>query len=199
MFDMLGVFAEFEREMIVARVNAGLARAKRAIERDGQFISKAGTVRTRLGRPGALPDQIEAAAPSWPKGPTLMTVDATLLEIFDSANKAVFTGNVNAVQGDMKLTTAQLTAFFSGKAGLGLSDAGNTAGTVPANGVKGKGREKSEIVRLEARQQVVVSSPEQTATSKWADFDVKANTALLGGGPGESVVVDCRSSMRRTP
>jgi DNA invertase Pin-like site-specific DNA recombinase len=29
MFGMLGVFAEFEREMIVARVNAGLDRAKR--------------------------------------------------------------------------------------------------------------------------------------------------------------------------
>jgi DNA invertase Pin-like site-specific DNA recombinase len=29
MFGMLGVFAEFEREMIVVRVNAGLDRAKR--------------------------------------------------------------------------------------------------------------------------------------------------------------------------
>ena len=28
MFGMLGVFSEFERSMIVARVNAGLARAK---------------------------------------------------------------------------------------------------------------------------------------------------------------------------
>jgi DNA invertase Pin-like site-specific DNA recombinase len=37
MFGMLGVFAEFEREMIVARVNAGLARAKAA--------------GTKLGRP----------------------------------------------------------------------------------------------------------------------------------------------------
>jgi hypothetical protein len=61
MFGMLGVFAEFEREMIVARVNAGLARAKSAIARDGRFTSKAGKVRTRLGRPGALPAQIEAA------------------------------------------------------------------------------------------------------------------------------------------
>jgi len=68
MFGMLGVFAEFEREMIVARVNAGLARAKSAIERDGRFTSKAGKVRTRLGRPGALPDQIEAARAELAKG-----------------------------------------------------------------------------------------------------------------------------------
>jgi DNA invertase Pin-like site-specific DNA recombinase len=61
MFGMLGIFSEFEREMIVARVNAGLARAKEKIARDGKFTSKAGKVRTRLGRPGARPEQIEAA------------------------------------------------------------------------------------------------------------------------------------------
>jgi DNA invertase Pin-like site-specific DNA recombinase len=54
-------FSEFEREMICARVNAGLARAKEKIARDGRFTSKAGMVRTRLGRPGARPEQIEAA------------------------------------------------------------------------------------------------------------------------------------------
>ena len=68
LFGMLGVFAEFEREMIVARVNAGLARAKSAIARDGRFTSKAGKVRTRLGRPGAKPDQIEAARAELAKG-----------------------------------------------------------------------------------------------------------------------------------
>jgi len=51
LFGMLGVFAEFEREMLVARVNAGLARAKDALMRDGKFVSKAGRVRTSLGRP----------------------------------------------------------------------------------------------------------------------------------------------------
>jgi DNA invertase Pin-like site-specific DNA recombinase len=61
MFGMLGIFSEFEREMIVARVNAGLTRAKEKIARDGKFTSKAGKVRTRLGRPGAKPEQIEAA------------------------------------------------------------------------------------------------------------------------------------------
>jgi len=51
MFQMLGIFAEFEREMLVARVNAWLARAKDTLERDGRFVSKAGKVRTNLGRP----------------------------------------------------------------------------------------------------------------------------------------------------
>ena len=45
LFQMLGVFAELEREMIVARVNAGLSRAREAIARDGHFTSKAGKIR----------------------------------------------------------------------------------------------------------------------------------------------------------
>src|SRR5262245_51147103 len=65
MFGMLGVFAELEREMIVARVNGGLDRAKSAIARDGRFVSRAGRMRTRLGRPGAEPEKIEAARLTW--------------------------------------------------------------------------------------------------------------------------------------
>jgi DNA invertase Pin-like site-specific DNA recombinase len=61
LFQMTGAFAEFERAMIRQRVHAGLARAKDKLARDGRFISKAGTVRTRLGRPGARPEQIETA------------------------------------------------------------------------------------------------------------------------------------------
>ena len=40
MFQMLGVFAEFEREMIVARVNAGLARARRNGTKSGRAIGR---------------------------------------------------------------------------------------------------------------------------------------------------------------
>ena len=36
--------------MIVARVNAGLARAKAAIAKDGKFETKSGNIRKRLGR-----------------------------------------------------------------------------------------------------------------------------------------------------
>ena len=40
MFQMLGVFAEFEREMIVARVNAGLARARQNGTKSGKAIGR---------------------------------------------------------------------------------------------------------------------------------------------------------------
>jgi lipopolysaccharide export system protein LptA len=116
-----------------------------------------------------------------------MVVEATTLELLETANKAIFSGNVTARQGEMTLRTSQLTAFFSGKAGLGLSEPTPDADVAPPAPVAGKGKgkakaEKTEITRLEARQTVIVGSGEQSATAKWADFDVKANTALLGGG-----------------
>jgi DNA invertase Pin-like site-specific DNA recombinase len=40
MFGMLAVFGEFEREMIVARVNAGNARAKANGARSGMAIGR---------------------------------------------------------------------------------------------------------------------------------------------------------------
>jgi lipopolysaccharide export system protein LptA len=105
-----------------------------------------------------------------------MEVEANTLDLHDASNKAVFSGNVAARQGDLLLRTSELTAFYSGRASIGFAEAGNDAGA------KTKRQEKSEIVRLEARNSVIMTSKGQTATANWANFDVKANTALLGGG-----------------
>jgi DNA invertase Pin-like site-specific DNA recombinase len=62
MFQMLGVFAEFEREMIIARVNAGLDNVRDQLHRNGKFeVRKSGITKTRLGRPGAEAEKVEAA------------------------------------------------------------------------------------------------------------------------------------------
>jgi hypothetical protein len=49
-------------------VRAGLNVVKAKIERDGQFTSKAGKVRRRLGRPGAEAHKIEQARRELSKG-----------------------------------------------------------------------------------------------------------------------------------
>jgi hypothetical protein len=61
LFQITGAFAEFERSMIRQRINAGLSVIKVKLARDGKFETKRGKVRTRLGRPGAKPEKIEAA------------------------------------------------------------------------------------------------------------------------------------------
>jgi DNA invertase Pin-like site-specific DNA recombinase len=61
MFQMLGVFAEFEREMIRERVNSGLDRVRGEIDRKGVYETKAGHTIKRLGRPGAEPHKLKQA------------------------------------------------------------------------------------------------------------------------------------------
>jgi DNA invertase Pin-like site-specific DNA recombinase len=68
LFQMTGAFAEFERSMIRQRVRAGLSVIKAKIERDGRFVSKAGKVRKRLGRPGAEADKLDLARRELAKG-----------------------------------------------------------------------------------------------------------------------------------
>jgi DNA invertase Pin-like site-specific DNA recombinase len=65
---MTGAFAEFERSMIRQRVRAGLSVIKAKIEHDGKFVSKAGKVRKRLGRPGAEAHKIDLARQELAKG-----------------------------------------------------------------------------------------------------------------------------------
>jgi DNA invertase Pin-like site-specific DNA recombinase len=54
--------------MIRQRVNAGLSVIKTKIKREGRFTSKAGIVRSRLGRPGAEPEKIARARLELAKG-----------------------------------------------------------------------------------------------------------------------------------
>jgi DNA invertase Pin-like site-specific DNA recombinase len=78
MFQMLGVFAEFEREMIKARVHAGMARVKREIESKGVYPTRDGHTIRRLGRPGAEPHKIEQAKAMLAAGTGILKVARTL-------------------------------------------------------------------------------------------------------------------------
>ena len=61
LFQMLGVFAEFERELIVARTRSGLDRVRGEIEAKGKHVSKSGRTIDRLGRPSAPDAKLEKA------------------------------------------------------------------------------------------------------------------------------------------
>jgi DNA invertase Pin-like site-specific DNA recombinase len=61
LFQVTGAFAEFERAMIRLRVRNGLNSIKTKIARHGKFTTKAGIVRTKLGRPGAEAEKLDAA------------------------------------------------------------------------------------------------------------------------------------------
>jgi DNA invertase Pin-like site-specific DNA recombinase len=68
LFQITGAFGEFERSMIRQQVRAGLNVIKDKLAGDGKFISKAGKMRRKLGRPGAEPDKIQRARLELAKG-----------------------------------------------------------------------------------------------------------------------------------
>jgi lipopolysaccharide transport protein LptA len=116
-----------------------------------------------------------------PKAP--IDVDAETLEVFDQNRMAVFKGGVIAKQGDFVVRSVEMTARYTGQAGLDLSSAS----------AKSDGQKGAQLTKIEARQKVVISSTDgRTASGDWADFDVKSNTAVLGGkvivSQGKSIV-----------
>jgi lipopolysaccharide export system protein LptA len=129
-------------------------------------------------------------------------VEATTLEIQDRKHAAVYAGSVVAKQGGVTVRTEQLTAHYTGETGLAGGDTRGDAGK----------RGPAELKRIEARNGVVVTAADgQQATGEWANYDVKANTIVLGGTvetrygkqifrlpPGMRLVIDLTSGVTRT-
>jgi lipopolysaccharide transport protein LptA len=114
-------------------------------------------------------------------------VGADTLDIVDQTRQAIFRGNVVANQGGFVLRAVEVTALYSGQPGIGFDAAGGKADA-------GQG---AQLTKIEARQKGIVSSTDgRTATGDWADFNVKANTAVIGGkvivSEGKSVVEGTR-------
>jgi len=98
-------------------------------------------------------------------------VEADTLEVHDQAKQAIFRGKVKLQQGDFIVRTVEMTVFYTGQSGFGLARSGDDAA----------GKASSQLTRVEARQKVlIVSKDGQSATGDWANFDVKANTVIMG-------------------
>jgi lipopolysaccharide export system protein LptA len=147
------------------------------------FYQNPGTQAQRPKRNPAAEAVQQTMAGSFKSDPNApMEIEANTLDVHEAAKKAIFVGNVIAEQGGMQIRTSELTAFFSGRTGLGLATAGAAVG--------GKDTDKGQVTRLEARGTVMLTSKAgESATGRSATFDVKANTAVLVGDPGNPVTV----------
>jgi lipopolysaccharide transport protein LptA len=130
---------------------------------------------------GARPKTKAAAAPELPgmlgsfkSDPSApMEIEADTLDVHDANKKAIFNGSVWAHQGGMVIRSEELVAFYTGQSGLSLANSADDPGSKAG---------AAQIVRVEAKRQVLITSKDgQSASADWANFDVKANTALLGG------------------
>lgn len=83
-------------------------------------------------------------------------INADQLEVFQEENRAVFSGNVVAIQGDVRLKSDKMNVFY--KSG------GNEKGKQPAQG---------GIQKIEVTGNVFLSTPQETASGEVGVYDVE--------------------------
>jgi len=102
-------------------------------------------------------------------------IESDSLDVNDNSKQAVFRGRVQAVQGEFHMQTVEMTALYTGQAGLAAgADAAKSAPGADA-------KAGAQLNKIEARKGVIITSKDQKVTGQWADFDVKSNTAVVGG------------------
>ena len=103
---------------------------------------------------------------------------ANQLELIEAQNIAIFRGDVEAQQGTFQFRTTELTAVYTGSAGIGRV----ASGAPDADAAEKAAQPAARLTHLKARGKVIITSQNgQKATGDWADFDVAANTVTLGG------------------
>jgi lipopolysaccharide export system protein LptA len=87
-------------------------------------------------------------------------VTADRIEVQERSDRAIFTGNVHAIQGEMTLDTPRLTVAYSGGTG---------------------GNSNVQIKRLDAADGVVVKSPTEVAKGDFGVYDLDRKLITLIG------------------
>lgn len=108
-------------------------------------------------------------------------IDADKLDVLDKENKAVFTGNVVAVQGETTVRCSEMTVLYEGRGGA-QGGAATARATAPAPAAQGQGQANdSSIKRILCKGPVTVVSKTQAATSDNAEFDRANNVVIMTG------------------
>ena len=89
-------------------------------------------------------------------------VEANEMEIIDADKQAIFRGKVDAVRGTDHIKSDIMTVFY---ADVKQSD----------------GTSKSQVSKLDATGNVIITTKKQIITGEWAKVDVLANTLVVGG------------------
>lgn len=128
----------------------------------------------------ALAQQQENASPFAGLGNSKdpIKIDADRLEIFDKEQRAIFSGNVVAVQGDTTMRCSRLIVHYDQSATRGGA---NQSGSGQQQAAAGGTPAENNITKLECAGPVTIVSKDQTATGDLATFDRQANRVFLTG------------------
>lgn len=158
----------------------------------GACLPLAALAQTRPASPAvaqAKPAAVNAAAPADGKGASGLgelgsnkqpiNIDSDRLDVFDKEGRAVFNGNVVAVQGDSTMKCNTLNVFY--EQSKGKDGSAGKAGGLAGGGLAGGMSDNSSIKKIECRGPVTIVSKTQVATGDNADFDRVANKVFLVG------------------
>jgi lipopolysaccharide export system protein LptA len=109
-------------------------------------------------------------------------IESDKLEVREQENLAIFTGNVNVVQGTTTLKSGRMTVFYAKDGGSATSGS-------------------SKIERLEVDNKVYVKSDNQVATGDKGEFNLKTDQLTLSGTEvvlteGANVLVGCKLTVQ---
>jgi lipopolysaccharide export system protein LptA len=154
-----------------------------------------GSASPRAAQPPAPSSERPSALGTLGSNKEPIKIDSDRLDVFDKEGRAVFTGDVLAVQGDSTMRCTTLNVFYEQARG----QAGGLGPAVKGTGGGGMGTDSS-IKKIECRGPVTVVSKTQVATGDNAEFDRAGNKVYLIGnvtlseGPnvtrGERIVYD---------
>jgi lipopolysaccharide export system protein LptA len=113
-----------------------------------------------------------------------ISIDADKLNYYDKEQKAIYTGNVVAIQGDTKMTCTVMTIFLA-KADATAPGASGAAGSTPtpapAAADAGAAPGGSQVRHMDATGPVTLVSKTQVATGDRASYDKTQNKVWLFG------------------
>ncbi len=120
-----------------------------------------------------------------------INIESDRLEVFENEGRAIFTGNVNVVQGSTTMRSAEMTVYYDNEGGGEEESSASSAG--PAG--------SSDIERIEVEGKVYVKSENQVATGDAGTFDMKTEVLTLTGdevvlSEGENVIVGCKLTVQ---
>ena len=106
-----------------------------------------------------------------------VSIEADKLVYYDKEQKAVYSGNVVAIQGDTKMTCSTLTIYMERNAAPGKSDAAKAP--EPTGAAPGAGA--NSVKHMDCAGPVTVVSKTQAATSDSGAYDKAQNKVWLIG------------------
>ena len=122
-------------------------------------------------------------------------IEAATLEMRDKIKEATFSGNVKVVQGDTTMTSKTLVVFYESvsQSAPPANAKGTAKPAAPLQAATPGPGGSSQIRRLKASGNVVVTQKDQVVTGQTAVFDTATNLITMLGGV---VLTQCKNVMR---